>query len=178
MSYVPPHLRNQAPAVPVKEKVLDITDSNDFPALGGASSSKHSSNLKNGSFAEQAKRWEEKRLNDEYMKRVEEENEHKRRERQAKLELEDRVLRSQFVSFSRKQEEPVYYSNRPEFIEPIAVNEWEDPSQTKRERQIQRNNRKEQERLSKLHNENHSSQEDESSELDEMDYAPPEDRWN
>ena len=38
MSYVPPHLRNQTPAVPKKEAVLDINDSRDFPALGGASS--------------------------------------------------------------------------------------------------------------------------------------------
>jgi hypothetical protein len=175
MSYVPPHLRNTQLPVPKKETVLDMDD---FPALGGSSNSKHSSNLKNGSFAEQAKRWEEKRLNDEYMKRVEEEMEQKRRERQEKRDLEDHVLRSQFVSFSKRQEQqPVYYSKRPEFIEPTAVNEWQEPGQLKRTKQIERDNRKERERLSKLNNENHSSSDDDNLSEDELEYAAPEDRW-
>jgi hypothetical protein len=177
MSYVPPHLRKP---VPEKEKVLDMNDTSSFPALGGSTSSNHSSSkLKNGSFADQAKQWEEKRLNDEYMKRVEAENEHKKRQRQAKLDLEERVLRSQLPSF-RREEQPVY-NYRPQFIEPLyqpEEPEWEEAGQAKRAKQIQRDNRKEQERLSKLNNENHSSEdEDNSSELDEMDYAPPEDRW-
>jgi hypothetical protein len=179
MSYVPPHLRNLQPPAPIKKKELDINDSNDFPALGGSSSSKQSSKLNNGSFADQAKQWEEKRLNDEYMKRVEQEKELKKRQLQAKLDLEDRIMRSQIPSF-RREVQPVY-TYRPQFLEPVYQNEepeWEDPAQSKRAKQIQRSNRKEQERLSKLNNENHSSEEDEEEELDEMDYAPPEDRWN
>lgn len=161
MSYVPPHLRNKKTEPVQKEVVLRQED---FPALGGGGpTARETSSLANGSFAEQALRWKEKREHDEYEQRVKKEMDSMRAEKKKRELFEEQLMRQSLPHYRRREQTsrvvPVEYYRAPS-------NEWEVVGDKEQQKHLKYLDRKERERLAKL-NKEELSEESGSSQNDE-----------